>query len=161
MKDVLDISWNIAQAVNAAWVTERLIAMGLAGMNIEDQVFRSAAGTQRLRGSKGPMAERLNAGPLDDEQERCHFERCFGCDGLLGQHTARPAQSLRCAAQALARSPAAGLAPGERNDRFARLEPSPEASRQPYGPLTSTGGHGTEVAPMTADRRGCWAWPWP
>jgi 2-methylisocitrate lyase-like PEP mutase family enzyme len=53
MKDVLDMTWNIAQAVdipvmadvdtgggnavNAAWITERLIAMGVAGMNIEDQ----------------------------------------------------------------------------------------------------------------------------
>jgi 2,3-dimethylmalate lyase len=60
MKDVLDISWNIAQAVkipvmadidtgggnavNAAWITERLIAMGLAGMNIEDQVFPKRCG---------------------------------------------------------------------------------------------------------------------
>ncbi|MDX9820393.1 MAG: isocitrate lyase/PEP mutase family protein [Syntrophales bacterium] len=60
MKDVLDVSWNIAQAVsipvmadvdtgggnavNAAWVTERLIAMGLAGMNIEDQVFPKRCG---------------------------------------------------------------------------------------------------------------------
>src|SRR5512141_1243916 len=60
MKDVLDMSWNITQAVtipvmadidtgggnavNAAWVTERLIAMGLAGMNIEDQVFPKRCG---------------------------------------------------------------------------------------------------------------------
>jgi 2-methylisocitrate lyase-like PEP mutase family enzyme len=60
MKDVLDMSWNIAQAVsipvmadadtgggnavNAAWVTERLIRMGLAGMNIEDQVFPKRCG---------------------------------------------------------------------------------------------------------------------
>ncbi|MGA2362081.1 MAG: isocitrate lyase/PEP mutase family protein [Candidatus Aminicenantales bacterium] len=60
MKDVLDISWNIAQAVkipvmadidtgggnavNAAWITERLIAMDLAGMNIEDQVFPKRCG---------------------------------------------------------------------------------------------------------------------
>lgn len=60
MKDVLDMSWNIAQAVNipvmadvdtgggnavnAAWITERLIAMGLAGMNIEDQVFPKRCG---------------------------------------------------------------------------------------------------------------------
>ena len=60
MKDVLDLSWNIAQAVkvpvmadidtgggnavNAAWITERLIAMGLAGMNIEDQVFPKRCG---------------------------------------------------------------------------------------------------------------------
>jgi len=60
MKDVLDTAWNIAQAVsipvmadadtgggnaiNAAWTTERLIAMGLAGMNIEDQVFPKRCG---------------------------------------------------------------------------------------------------------------------
>src|SRR5664280_2630957 len=55
MKDVLELTWNIAQAVsipvmadvdtgggnavNAAWIAERLVAMGVAGMNIEDQVF--------------------------------------------------------------------------------------------------------------------------
>lgn len=60
MKDVLEISYNIAQAVNipvmadidtgggnavnAAWITERLIAMGLGGMNIEDQVFPKRCG---------------------------------------------------------------------------------------------------------------------
>ena len=60
MKDVLDLTWNIAQAVsipvmadmdtgggnavNAAWITERLIAMGVAGMNIEDQVFPKRCG---------------------------------------------------------------------------------------------------------------------
>jgi len=60
MKDVLDMTWNIAQAVkipvmadvdtgggnavNAAWITERLISMGVAGMNIEDQVFPKRCG---------------------------------------------------------------------------------------------------------------------
>ena len=60
MKDVLDITWNIAQAVripvmadidtgggnavNAAWITDRLIQMGVAGMNIEDQVFPKRCG---------------------------------------------------------------------------------------------------------------------
>lgn len=60
MKDVLDLTWNIAQsvdipvmadvdtgggnAVNAAWITERLIFMGVAGMNIEDQVFPKRCG---------------------------------------------------------------------------------------------------------------------
>ena len=60
MKDVLDYTWNIVQAVkipvmadvdtgggnavNAAWITERLIAMGTAGMNIEDQVFPKRCG---------------------------------------------------------------------------------------------------------------------
>ncbi len=60
MKDILDVTWNIVQAVdvpvmadadtgggnaiNAAWVTERLISMGAAGMNIEDQVFPKRCG---------------------------------------------------------------------------------------------------------------------
>jgi len=60
MKDILDLSWNIAQAVripvmadvdtgggnavNAAWITERVIAMGIAGMNIEDQIFPKRCG---------------------------------------------------------------------------------------------------------------------
>jgi methylisocitrate lyase len=60
MKDVLDLTWNIAQAVkipvmadvdtgggnavNAAWITERLVAMGVAGMNVEDQVFPKRCG---------------------------------------------------------------------------------------------------------------------
>src|SRR4249920_2465057 len=60
MKDILDLTWNIVQAVNipvmadvdtgggnainTAWITERLIAMGVAGMNIEDQVFPKRCG---------------------------------------------------------------------------------------------------------------------
>jgi 2-methylisocitrate lyase-like PEP mutase family enzyme len=60
MKDILDCTWNIVQAtsipvmadvdtgggnaVNAAWVTERLVAMGVAGMNLEDQVFPKRCG---------------------------------------------------------------------------------------------------------------------
>lgn len=60
MKDVLDMTWNIVQAVkipvmadvdtgggnavNAAWITERLVAMGVAGMNLEDQVFPKRCG---------------------------------------------------------------------------------------------------------------------
>jgi PEP phosphonomutase and related enzymes len=60
MKDVLDMTWNIVQAVhipvmadidtgggnaiNGAWITERLILIGVAGMNIEDQVFPKRCG---------------------------------------------------------------------------------------------------------------------
>ncbi len=60
MKDILDLTWNIVQAVsipvmadvdtgggnavNAAWITERLIQMGVAGMNIEDQIFPKRCG---------------------------------------------------------------------------------------------------------------------
>ena len=60
MKEVLDLTWNIVQAVripvmadadtgggnaiNAAGTIERLIAMGVAGMNIEDQFFPKRCG---------------------------------------------------------------------------------------------------------------------
>jgi methylisocitrate lyase len=74
MKDVLDLSWNIAQAVNipvmadldtgggnavnAAWITERIIAMGLAGMNIEDQVFPKRCG--HMAGKEVISAEEMS-----------------------------------------------------------------------------------------------------
>lgn len=60
MKDILDITWNIVQAVNipvmadidtgggnavnARAIVERLISMGVAGLNIEDQVFPKRCG---------------------------------------------------------------------------------------------------------------------
>jgi 2-methylisocitrate lyase-like PEP mutase family enzyme len=60
MKDVLDITGHIARAVkipvmadidtgggnaiNAAFITERLVEMGVAGVNIEDQVFPKRCG---------------------------------------------------------------------------------------------------------------------
>jgi methylisocitrate lyase len=60
MKDVLDRTWDIARAVsipvmadidtgggnaiNVIEITERLIAMGIAGVNIEDQVFPKRCG---------------------------------------------------------------------------------------------------------------------
>jgi methylisocitrate lyase len=79
LKDVLDATWNIVQAVsipvmadvdtgggnavNALWVTERLIAMGVAGMNIEDQVFPKRCG--HMAGKEvipaGEMAGKLRA----------------------------------------------------------------------------------------------------
>jgi methylisocitrate lyase len=73
MKDVLDATWNIVQAVsipvmadvdtgggnaiNAAWVTERVIAMGVAGMNIEDQVFPKRCG--HMAGKEVVSAEEM------------------------------------------------------------------------------------------------------
>ena len=73
MKDVLDTAWNIVQAVsipvmadadtgggnaiNAAWVTERLIGMGTAGMNIEDQDFPKRCG--HMEGKKVVPAEEM------------------------------------------------------------------------------------------------------
>lgn len=60
MSDVMASAWNIAQAVdipvmadidtgggnavNAAWIAERLIGMGIAGLNIEDQLFPKRCG---------------------------------------------------------------------------------------------------------------------
>jgi 2,3-dimethylmalate lyase len=71
MKDILDMTWNIVQAVhipvmadidtgggnaiNAAWITERLILMGVAGMNIEDQVFPKRCG--HMSGKEVILAE--------------------------------------------------------------------------------------------------------
>lgn len=73
MKDVLDTAWNIVQsvsipvmadadtgggnAINAAWVTERLIGMGTAGMNIEDQEFPKRCG--HMEGKKVVPAEEM------------------------------------------------------------------------------------------------------
>jgi methylisocitrate lyase len=73
MKDILDMTWNIVQAVdipvmadvdtgggnamNAAWITERLVAMGVAGMNIEDQVFPKRCG--HMEGKQVISAEEM------------------------------------------------------------------------------------------------------
>jgi len=73
MKDVLDMTWNIAQAVgipvmadidtgggnavNAAWITERLVAMGVAGLNIEDQIFPKRCG--HMAGKETISAEEM------------------------------------------------------------------------------------------------------
>lgn len=77
MKDVLETTWNIVQAVNipvmadadtgggnainAAWVTDRLITMGAAGMNIEDQAFPKRCG--HMEGKRVIEAEEM-AGKL-------------------------------------------------------------------------------------------------
>ena len=73
MKDVLDITANIIRAVqipvmadidtgggnaiNAAAITERLIAMGAAGVNIEDQVFPKRCG--HMEGKQVISAEEM------------------------------------------------------------------------------------------------------
>ena len=60
MEDLMEITWNIVQAVNipvitdidtgggnainAMWIAERLIGMGVAGLNIEDQIFPKRCG---------------------------------------------------------------------------------------------------------------------
>jgi len=73
MKDILDHTWNIVRAVNipvmadidtgggnainAADITERLIAMGVAGVNIEDQVFPKRCG--HMEGKQVISAEEM------------------------------------------------------------------------------------------------------
>jgi 2,3-dimethylmalate lyase len=72
-QEILDTTWNIVDAVeipvmadidtgggnaiNAAWATERLIAMGVAGMNIEDQVFPKRCG--HMKGKEVIGAEEM------------------------------------------------------------------------------------------------------
>ena len=71
--DVLEITWNIVEsvalpvmadidtgggnAINAAWVCERLIQMGVAGANVEDQVFPKRCG--HLAGKEVVSAEEM------------------------------------------------------------------------------------------------------
>jgi methylisocitrate lyase len=73
MKDILDHTWDILRAVsipvmadidtgggnalNAAQVTERLLAMGVAGVNIEDQVFPKRCG--HMEGKQVISAEEM------------------------------------------------------------------------------------------------------
>ncbi len=73
MKDILDRTWQIARAVsipvmadidtgggnalNAADITERLIAMDVAGVNIEDQVFPKRCG--HMEGKQVISAEEM------------------------------------------------------------------------------------------------------
>ncbi len=73
MKDILDHTWHIARAVripvmadidtgggnalNAADITERLIRMGVAGVNIEDQVFPKRCG--HMEGKQVISAEEM------------------------------------------------------------------------------------------------------
>jgi 2-methylisocitrate lyase-like PEP mutase family enzyme len=97
MKDVLDLSWNIAQAVNipvmadldtgsgnavnAAWITERVIAMDLAGMNIEDQVFPKRCG--HMAGKEVISAEEMSG-----KIRACAAVRdCFDKDFIINART--------------------------------------------------------------------------
>jgi methylisocitrate lyase len=73
MKDILDHTWHIVRAVgipvmadidtgggnamNAADITERLIAMGVAGVNLEDQVFPKRCG--HMEGKQVISAEEM------------------------------------------------------------------------------------------------------
>ena len=73
MKDILDVTWNIVRAVripvmadidtgggnaiNAAAIVEKLITMGVAGVNIEDQVFPKRCG--HMEGKQVISAEEM------------------------------------------------------------------------------------------------------
>jgi len=73
MKEVLDLTWNIVRsvnipvmadadtgggnAVNAADITEKLITIGVAGMNIEDQFFPKRCG--HMKGKEVISAEEM------------------------------------------------------------------------------------------------------
>lgn len=73
MKEILDMTGHIARAVripvmadidtgggnalNAAWITERLIEMGIAGVNLEDQVFPKRCG--HMEGKQVISAEEM------------------------------------------------------------------------------------------------------
>jgi 2,3-dimethylmalate lyase len=91
MKDVLDLTWNISQAVhipvmadvdtgggnavNAAWITERLILMGVAGMNIEDQIFPKRCG--HMSGKEVIPAEEMAGKIRACVQARNHLDSNF------------------------------------------------------------------------------------
>src|SRR5262245_46347388 len=91
MKDVLEFTWNIAQAtnipvmadvdtgggnaINAAWITERLIAMGVAGMNIEDQVFPKRCG--HMTGKEVISAEEMAGKIKACAEVRNKFDKDF------------------------------------------------------------------------------------
>jgi 2-methylisocitrate lyase-like PEP mutase family enzyme len=90
MKDVLDHTWNIANAVkipvmadidtgggnalNAAAITEKLIAMDVAGVNIEDQVFPKRCG--HMEGKQVISAEEMagKVRAMADVRRRLHTD---------------------------------------------------------------------------------------
>ncbi len=97
MKDILDRTWQIVRAVsipvmadidtgggnalNAADITERLIAMGVAGVNIEDQVFPKRCG--HLEGKQVISAEEM-AGKV---RAMADVRRRLGADLVINART--------------------------------------------------------------------------
>jgi methylisocitrate lyase len=91
MKDVLDFTWNIVQAtnipvmadvdtgggnaINAAALTERLINMGVAGMNIEDQVFPKRCG--HMAGKEVISADEMAGKVQACAEVRNHLDKDF------------------------------------------------------------------------------------
>lgn len=136
MKDILDQTWRIVRAVNipvmadidtgggnainAADITERLIVMGVAGVNIEDQVFpkrcghmagkqvisaeemagkvRAMADTRRRLGSELVINARTDAFAvygLDEAIRRCNLYLEAGADMVFIDGIARRADIER------------------------------------------------------------------
>ena len=103
MKDILDITWNIVQAVNipvmadidtgggnavnAAWITERLIAIGVAGMNIEDQVFPKRCG--HMAGKEVISAEEMAGKVRACAQARDRLDKDFVINARSDAYAAR------------------------------------------------------------------------
>lgn len=97
MKDVLDHTWQIARvvripvmadidtgggnAINAADITARLIAMGVAGVNIEDQVFPKRCG--HMEGKQVISAEEM-AGKV---RAMAEMRRRLGSDIVINART--------------------------------------------------------------------------
>jgi methylisocitrate lyase len=97
MKDILDHTWHIVRAVripvmadidtgggnalNAADITERLIRMGVAGVNIEDQVFPKRCG--HMEGKQVISAEEM-AGKV---RAMAEARRRAGADMVINART--------------------------------------------------------------------------
>jgi methylisocitrate lyase len=102
MKDLLEVTWNIVQAVdipvmadadtgggnalNAAWVTERLITMGAAGMNIEDQLFPKRCG--HMAGKEVVSAEEMTGKVRACADVRERLDRDFVINARTDAYTA-------------------------------------------------------------------------
>jgi 2-methylisocitrate lyase-like PEP mutase family enzyme len=103
MKDILDVTWNIVQAVNipvmadvdtgggnainAAWITERLMTMGAAGMNIEDQVFPKRCG--HMVGKEVISAEEMAGKVRACAQVRDRLDKDFVINARSDAYAAR------------------------------------------------------------------------
>jgi methylisocitrate lyase len=70
-----DIDTGGGNAVNAAWITERLMQMGVAGMNIEDQVFPKRCG--HMSGKEVIPAEEMAGKIRACAQVRNRFDKDF------------------------------------------------------------------------------------
>lgn len=109
MQDILAATWNIVQAVsipvmadidtgggnvtNALWVMERLVQMGVAGFNIEDQVFPKRCGhmegkevvsSEEMAGKIRALAELRNT--IDPDlviNARTDSYQCEGLDAAI------------------------------------------------------------------------------